>query len=217
MSLHTAWTRAGIVSPAAVALLILVPRLALASDPSPSVRMTDDGAGFRVQLGLSVPASSLQVSSIYNRIGGVMVDADAQTVNNVPVRRLLALQQDAQGQYFVDFSPFVAGQPAPPNGVYSLWIEAHHTPGPEARSRLPFIFRRLIHFRVVNGTAQRLSPAQYSLTVDPAGIRKNKLGQSEPVHGGFTTPRIATVQPAAMSLVESGAQYSNGDNSEAGQ
>jgi hypothetical protein len=217
MSLHTAWTRAGIVSPAAVALLLLLPRLALASDPTPPVNLIDDGAGFRIQLGLSVPASGLQVSAIYNRIGGTLVDAGAQTVNNVPVRRLLQLQQDTQGQYFVDASPFAPGLPTPPTGVYSLWIEVHHTPAADARGRLPFTLRRTIFFRVVNGAAQRLTLAQYSTTLDPAGTRKNKLGLQEPVHGGFTTPRVASSQSAAMQLVESGDAYSTPDNSEAGQ
>jgi len=216
MSLHSAWARAGVVSPA-VALLILIPRLALAGDPTPPIQLTDDGVGFRVQLGLTVPASGVQISAIYDRIGGAVVDAGAQSVSNVPVRRLLALQQDAQGKYFVDASPLAAGQPTPPNGVYSLWIEAHHTPGPESRARLPFTLRRTLYFRVVNGAAQRLSLAQYSTTIDPAGIRKNKLGQQEPVHGGFTTPRITSSQAEMLPLLESGAPYSTPDNSEAGQ
>jgi hypothetical protein len=216
MSLLAAWTRAGIVSPA-VALLIILPKLALAGDPTPPVQLNDDGSTLRIQLGLSVPASSLQITTIYNRIGGALVDGGAQVVNNVQVKRMLAVQQDAQGQYFVDASPFIAGQPTPPGGLYSLWIEAHHTPDLEARGRLPFTLRRAVHFRIVNGAVQRLSPAQYSLAVDPSSLRKSKLGETERVHGGFTTPRIASSQPATMPLVESGDQYGSGDNSEAGQ
>jgi len=216
MSPHTTCARGGILFALTVALLL--PTLALASDPTPPAEVLDDGPGFRFKLGLGVPLGSVAVSTIYNRVAGAVVDAAADSVNGLPVRRQLAMQWDAaQGRYFTDAHPFAPGQPPLPNGVYSQWLEVRYTPGLEARGRAPSTYRRTIYFRVTDGTVQRLTRAAYAALVDPGFLRKNKLGEMEPVHAGATAPRQTSAVMPQMTMIESGQAYSVPGNGEAGQ
>jgi hypothetical protein len=215
MSLLAARARTGIVSALAAALLI--PGLALASDPASPAALVDDGPGFRFTLALAVSPATVSVSAIYNRFAGAVVDAGAATVSSVPVRRQLAVQWDPQGNSFIDVHPIIAGQPPLPNGVYSQWLEVRHTPEAGARGRVPFTFRRAIYFRVVDGTVQRLSHGAYSALADPISQRRNKLGEQEPVHLGATAPRQTSVAMPPMPMIESGQGYSSPNNSELGQ
>lgn len=198
-------------------LTVSLARPAQATDPISPTEVVDDGQGFRFELALAVPPTSVTVGTVYNRIAGAPVDAGASSAQGVPVARQLTLQEDAQGRYFVDANPFGTGQPPLPNGVYSQWLETLYTPGPETRNRVPFRQRKNLYFRVINGTAQRLTLAGYSARVDPASQRKNKIGALEPVHLGATAPKLSSTPTNPMPLVESGEQFSTPDNSEQGQ
>lgn len=201
----------------AVMLAFLVPKLALATEPTSLVEIVDDGSSFRFGLALRVAPGSVTVTTVYNRIAGALVDAGASAVQGVPVVAQLAVQQDAQGRFYVDAPPRQDGQPPLPDGVYSRWLEVSHVPGTGARSRAPFRERRTVYFRVVNGGVQRLTLAAYSSLVDPASQRKNKLGTLEPAHPGVLAARQSVIPSAALPLVESGTAYSTPSNSEQGQ
>jgi hypothetical protein len=215
MSLHAVWARHALW--AVVCLVTVLPKLAFATDPTSPTELLETGVGFRFQIALQVPPSSVAVRSIYNRIAGSVVNAGADAVQGVPVVRPLAIQQDAQGRYVIDAAPSGPGQPPLPNGIYSLWIETQFTPGPEMRARARFRQRRNVYFRVIDGTVQRLTLAGYSALVDPIGQRKNKLGELEPVHQGAAALKLSSSQSAPLELVESGEPYSTPDNSEQGQ
>jgi hypothetical protein len=201
----------------AVTLAFLVPKLALATDPTSLAEIIDDGSSFRFGLALRVAPNTVTVTTVYNRIAGALVDAGASTVQGVPVVAQLAVQMDAQGRFFVDAPPRQDGQPPLPDGVYSRWLEVSHVPAIGARSRAPFRERRTLYFRVVNGGVQRLTLASYSALVDPASQRKNKLGILEPAHPGVLAARQSALQANSLPLVESGTVYSTPDNSEQGQ
>ena len=196
---------------------LLIPQLGFASDPRSPLEISDSGQGFQFQVLLRVPGSTVLAGGIYNRIAGAMVDVGASSVQNIPVSRSLTLQADGLGKTFIDVNPFAPGQPPLPNGVYSQWLELRYTPGPSDRSAAPLRQRRAFFFRVVNGSAQRLSLAQYSTLVDPATARTNKSGQPEQVHLGTVAPRLQSLPFSDAVLVESGAAYSTQDTSELGQ
>ena len=194
---------------------------ASASEVSSPVELVDDGKGFRLEVALRVPPSTIVLDAIYNRIANGLVDAGAPSVDGLAVVRELDLESNAAGQLFVSLDPH-RPESELRDGVYSQWIEIHYVPQEGARSAAPFRQRQPFYFEVVNGTPRRLTLLEYSDRVEPTAFRRSKRGDLERVHpgtlAGTSEPPSESRPSKAAILIESGDAYiSDPNESERGQ
>jgi hypothetical protein len=199
--------RAGGALLVVMSISVLAAAPAQATDPVSPVRVSAPAQGFILPVELEgVDAGQVQASLVFQRIAGQVVDANAQTVGGIPVRRPLTIESSGQG-LTVNASPRGPQVPSLPNGIYSERVQLVVMPMPGFISH-QITARATLYFRATSGTLERLTLKQYSALVDPVVAGKDKLQQPTVEYVGVTASKGATQPRGAFDVrVEDGAPY----------
>jgi hypothetical protein len=200
--------RAGLALPLLMMMGVLAAAPVQATDPLSPVRLGVPTQGFVLPVELEgIPADQVQAHLVFQRIAGQVVDANAQTVGGIPVRRPLTLENNGQG-LVVDAFPLGPEVPSLPNGIYSERVELVVMPDPGFVFTRKITARATLYFRAINGTFQRLTLKQYSALVDPTVTGKNKLQEPTVEHVGATASNGTTLTISGFDQrIEDGAPY----------